>query len=81
MTPPALESAASGVTRPLEPLDPLALRRSNCPMSHRNRPARGYRPWEAHVESVHATLLVQTFKRGGVVTEPPDHFGRPLPAP
>jgi DNA-binding Lrp family transcriptional regulator len=34
-------------------------------------------PWEARVESVHATLLVQTFKRGGVVTEPPDRIGPP----
>jgi DNA-binding Lrp family transcriptional regulator len=25
-------------------------------------------PWESRVESVHATLLVQTFKRGGAVT-------------
>lgn len=25
-------------------------------------------PWESLVESVHATLLIQTFKRGGVVT-------------
>ena len=31
-------------------------------------------PWAAPVESVHATLLLQTFKRGGVVT---DHCGRP----
>ena len=33
-----------------------------------------YSPWAAPVESVHATLLLQTFKRGGVVT---DHCGRP----
>ncbi len=26
-------------------------------------------PWEGRVESVHPTLLLQTFKRGGVVTE------------
>ena len=31
-------------------------------------------PSAAPVESVHATLLLQTFKRGGVVTE---HCGRP----
>jgi DNA-binding Lrp family transcriptional regulator len=28
-------------------------------------------PWESRVDSVHATLLVQTFKRGGVVTATP----------
>ena len=30
-------------------------------------------PWAAPIESVHATLLLQTFNRDGVVT---DHYGR-----